>query len=234
MTLTNPNIKVIKYAVIALLLLFIIHRVYQCTHLVNNPVVTDKNEQVIKKAKLNDSLSYHVQTILLAQTQAQVKLLETKLQEELFRKIEIGKKITSIEFRDSIVYVKVPGTPIPVDRSDYNEIYVKFPLRFKHQSAFLSEEYTVHSSDSATIDNLKILSKPHIVIGETGKWFQKKTIKIGIMNENPYILLDSLRSVVYSPKVSKFSLIVGPTVYYDFKSKTPKAQIGITFGYRIF
>lgn len=237
MNLPKVNVNTIKFIVVGMILFFIIHRVYQCTRSVNNPIILGENKQVTKKIKLNDSLSYHVQTVLLAQTQAQVKLLETKLQEELFRKIEIGKKTTSIEFRDSIVYLKIPGTPVSVDTIDqakYNIEKIKFPIRFKHESPFLVEDYTIHSIDSSTIDGLRILSKPHIVIGESGKWFQKKTIKIGILNENPYILLDSLRSVVYHPKVSKFSLVVGPTIYYDFKSKIPKAQIGLTFGYRIF
>lgn len=234
MNLSTNNI--IKYVAIALLLLFVIHFIYQCNHKVTNPIVNGQNTQSTIKGKLKDSLNYAAQIVLLAETQSQVDLLKNKLQEELFRKININKQMAVIQFKDSIVYIKLPGVPVPHTDSEpsHTELATKFPLHFKHENSFINESYTVHSPDSAVIDELRIMGKTNLVIGESGKWYQKKTIKIGVTNENPYFIIDSLQSVLYSPKVSKFSLVVGPTIYYDFKSRTPKAQIGLTLGYRIF
>lgn len=166
------------------------------------------------------------QQVLIAETQEQLHILQTSLSQEIAKKEKMGKIITSIAYRDSIIYRDVPGKPIYIETEYKDSI---FPLRFKHSNKYLTEYYSVHSKDSASIDSLAIVGKEHLIIGETGKWYQKKRIKIGLVNENPYFVVDSLHSVIYKPK-SEIQFAVGPVIMFNKTSSSLGAGITIKKG----
>ena len=117
-----------------------------------------------------------------------------------------------------------------------------FPSKdyFKHENNHLKEYYTVYSKDSSAIDSLYLYGKEHIVIGQSGKWFQKKSIKVAITNENPYYLIDGLRTIVYKPPVPvQFS--IGPMLMGNQSSLSGgvgvtvrKGIFSISLGYKVF
>lgn len=223
-----------------IIIISIIFLLDKCNHTNPKVILSIGNTQHTITGKLNDSLYYFTQTALLAQTQAQVHNLESTLQEELFRKVKIGKALTSIEFKDSIVYIKVPGqidhrydTVIKERNSDY-------PLRFTHTNNSLKENYTVFSKDSSSIDSLQIIGQGHLIVGEKGKWFQKKQLTVGLSNENPYFIVDNIKSIVYDPK-PKLQVSFGPSLLINPKSTSfgvgvnvKKGLLSFNIGYKIF
>ncbi len=223
-----------RLLIIGLILLVTLVMIFdKCRHSLKNPVIEDNYTPVqrTEHEKFSDSLDFASQTVLLAQTQAHVALLESSLQKALIRKINIGKTTTSVEFKDSIVYVKVPGTRDTVFTGNTTQHLARFPMRFIHDNNYLKQSYTVYSEDSSSIDNLNIINRGHLVIGEKGKWFQKKTLLVGLMNENPYIKIDSIRSVVYSPK-ERLQISLGPVLLVNKTGAS--AGVGFTFKKGIF
>lgn len=193
--------------------------------------------QTMNLDHFNDSTMLASQEVLIAETQEQLHILQTTLSLEIARKMKINKITAAICYRDSIVYRDVPGEILYRDTSYGDNV---FPLRFKHANKYLTEYYSVHSKDSASIDSLSIVGKQHLVIGETGKWYQTKRIKIGIVNENPYFTVHSLRSVVYKPK-DPVGFSVGPIVMVGKSSASmgigmtaKKGMFSFTLGYKFF
>lgn len=221
----KTHYRLLIVAIVVIITLSMLIR--KCTHSLKNEVITDGYIAVQKteRGKFSDSLNYSTQAVLLAQTQAHVTLLESTLQKELSRKIKISKTTMSIEYKDSIVYIKIPGKrdTVYVPTKEY---VAKFPMKFKNENKYIKQSYTVYSPDSSSIDQLTINNTGHIVIGEKGKWYQKKTLILGILNENPYILVDTLHSVFYKAPET-WHVSAGPVLLIN-KTGT-SAGVGITF-----
>lgn len=235
--------KTEKILLTAVLLLSVTLIFFKCKQQLTNTVVQKAvpNAQITVKEKLNDSTVFLKQEALLAETQEQVHILNDKLQEAMSHMMEISKVTTSIQYHDSIQYIKVPGERV---RDTIVKIQLAntttYPMHFRHRSKFLEEAYTVVNKDSSNIDYLKIIGKGHIVVGETGKWYQKKTLVVGLMNENPYYIMDSVRSVVYRSK-EVLQISVGPSIMINAHSSSlgvgitaKKGIFSCTLGYKLF
>lgn len=232
--------KAEKTVLTAILLLLIILMFFKCKQQVLNPLVLPATiQQPAVKVKLNDSTVFFKQEALLAQTQEQVHILNDKLQEALIQMMKLSKVSTSIEYRDSICYVKVPGKRV-IDSFYYAVDSSNFPMTFRHEGKYFSETYRVINKDSSVIDSIKIIGKGHIVVGETGKWYQKKRLVVGLMNENPYYMMDSVRSVVYKSR-DVWQVGVGP-IFLLSKNSTSvgiglsakKGIFSFSIGYKLF
>lgn len=192
-------------------------------------------------SKLSDSLVYASQVVLLAETQKRVISLESALQQALANEMRLTKQMVAVEYTDSIVYLRVPGKrdTVFVSTPSVPQL-VNFPMKFIHKNNWLDEHYTVFSADSSSIDDLIITNVGHFVIGEKGKWFQKKTLMVGLLNENPYIKIDNVHSVSYQPK-EHLQISFGPVILVNEKSASfgvganlKKGLFSFNLGYKVF
>lgn len=228
--------RTILIIILALATLFLF--IEKCNQRKTNLTVSDVNHPVQKiiVRSLNDSLKLIEQDLIIAETKREMKYLQSTLQAELIKKTQIQKVISSIEYKDRIVYVNVPG-----ERTDYDSPdTLWFPLKFRNHNKFLDLKYKVFSRDSSMIDSLSIFNKTHLVIGEKGKWYQKKTIIVGLVNENPYYIVDSLQSTIYVPK-EKLQVSLGWSVLANQKSVSTgptitlkKGIFSFSAGYKLF
>ena len=231
----NQRIKVVIFlALIIVITCLLLSTCKKTPEIISAPV---QIVQTVNMSHLNDSIMLASQQVLIAETQEQLHILQTSLSQEIAKKEKMGKVITTISYRDSIIYRDVPGQAVYIETIQRDSI---FPLRFKHSNKYLTEYYTVHSKDSASIDSLAIVGKEHLIIGETGKWYQKKRIKIGLVNENPYFVVDSLHSVIYKPK-SEIQVAIGPVMMISKNATTLGAGITLkkgiftfTLAYKVF
>lgn len=227
---TSENRKLIFGIIIGLIALFLFTKIRSCIETPIN-VIAPSGTQSIQRGMIDSNL-YVSQSVLLAETQQQLRDSYDRLTKEMAKAVGINKPNVVVVTKDSIVYQDIPGKPVYIlGRDTSGQI---FPITFYHNSDFFTETYTVNSKDSSTINQLGIMGKGHLVIGEKTKFLGRSEIKVGYINDNPHIKVDSMTSMVYRPKRSNITLVVGPTVFYDFKNKVPAFQVGITLGYRIF
>ena len=218
-----------------------------------NNLITDisKKPQTTITGKLNDSLKLVSQSLLIAETQKQMHFLESNLQTLLINNLKIKKIQTSLEYKDSINMKKIPGNKIPTNIEKDNllnnitklktiDSLVIFPLHFNNQNQYLKLAYTVISEDSSIVDSLSIVGKGHLVIGETGKWYQRKNIVVGMTNENPYFIINDLKSVTYKPK-QKLQLSAGRILVLNKQSSSFGVRItakrgifSFSLGYKLY
>lgn len=243
--MTPSLLKAGKIAISVVLFLAIVALIIsKCNQQKTNLNITDvkHSAQTITTEQLNDSLKYAEQTVLLAETNRQMRYLQTTLQAELLKKTKIEKATATIEYKDRIVYVNIPGENseyIAVDTT-VPENQVVFPLKFTHTSKFMKLSYRITSKNNSILDSLKIINTGHLIVGEKGKWYQKKTIIAAMVNENPYYIVNSMKSVVYKPK-TKTQLSIGPILLTNGKTVSAgtgvvikKGIFSLSIGYKLF
>jgi len=202
---------------------------------------------------INDSLKVQKQEMLLTQSKKLIEKLQDSIENLASKATKLSPE-TLIKYNQLAKYENIVGTykdslSSLIDslikfksEPNYKEDYIKLltkKIPYELQDKWFSQSGYFDLNGNIVIKNLVAKSSPYILLGETGKWYQRKTVTAVVGDKNPHVEIDSLQTFKYVPK-DKLQFSLGPVVLTDGKSTTfgagislKKSIFSLTIGYQI-
>jgi len=244
--------KIIGGAVIAVLILVII--LTQTCKKPKNDVIEDISVPISQNTEqlyINDSLKAVKQSILLAESKQTINNLQDSIEKIVSAYAQI-KPTTVIRYVENSTYKDKVGqyqdslsTLIDtlISLKNQNVEYTKYinskTIPYVISDKWFTQKGSFDLKGSIKIDSLKIISEPYVILGEKGKWYQRKTITALVGNKNPNIVQNNLQSFTYKPKTPvQFS--GGPVILTNGTQTSvgagitiKKGLLSLTVGYQL-
>lgn len=233
--------------VIIVMILLIITGLNYC-HSPKNQLLAlnDTARQLQRRIIINDSIHAEQQKVLIAQTRADLLRTQDSMQLLINKAAKVTpeiiiKYIEDIKIRNQIgsyenTIKKLEGEIAyrrkVVDSFEYyKDRIVLAPFQIKAGNDWFNLRGTIQEKGIFVLDSLDLTKAPYITIGESGKWYQRKTINVVVGDRNPYTNQTSLQSYRYIPKQKHIGMTFGPMA--GFSNKGFVYGVGVTAGWTL-
>lgn len=241
----NRLIFIIALVSAIVIITFLVHRWTFKKNDIVEPIEVIKDIPA-KKVVINDSLTFVAKDALIALDKTTIiKLLDSlekiaakyaklapktviDFKQEQFYHAKVGIYQDSLsKLLDSLLILKETNKQVV-----YNDIVKNKKFQFSVKDKWFDEVGNFDLNGKLIIDSLQIRSHPYVIIGDKGKWYQKKTVSVIIGDHNPNIVnIDSVRTYTYIPK-DKLQISFGPILLTNIKQTS--VGVGVNFKKGIF
>lgn len=211
-----------------------------------NPVINPISvpiKQDTQVIKIDDSTKAYSQTFLVAKDKKTIQMLQDSILRFLTSNAklipttvltysEIAQYNSKLgvyqdslsDLIDSLVKLKNQNNEVV-----YNDIIKNKKFNYRVEDKWFTQNGSFNLTGRISIDSLKVKSEPYVVIGEKGKWYQRKTLTALVGNKNPNIEITGLQSFTYDPD-PKWEVSGGPIVLTNIKQTSVGVGVNVKKG----